>query len=299
MRAIVIVNNTLLTIFLSAFLLACNSGKSQKEDTPIKYIPEKCQRLIASYPDFLKDYVDGRILWKDGSFMAFDDNDSSKSFQDLLSNPDLEDQMSQEYPLDKIIIQENFDPGRFRHEAFFKKMYGSSPEEVEAKLDTVVWQASSDKRLLLFSRVNGAADSLQKVANELDSLGHLQVFLANIGGTYLWRQIAGTDRLSAHSFGICIDINVSRSHYWRWGMAKRDSTWSLSYHNDVPLEIVKIFEKYGFIWGGKWYHYDTMHFEFRPELIRRPSPRYRITAFDQKKVDSIGVSEIDPSLKTH
>ncbi|MDD5211432.1 MAG: M15 family metallopeptidase, partial [Sulfuricurvum sp.] len=25
--------------------------------------------------------------------------------------------------------------------------------------------------------------------------------------------------------------------------------------------------KYGFIWGGRWYHYDTMHFEYRPELL--------------------------------
>jgi hypothetical protein len=28
-----------------------------------------------------------------------------------------------------------------------------------------------------------------------------------------------------------------------------------------------VFEKHGFIWGGKWYHYDTMHFEYRPELL--------------------------------
>ena len=28
-----------------------------------------------------------------------------------------------------------------------------------------------------------------------------------------------------------------------------------------------IFEKYGFVWGGRWYHYDTMHFEYRPELF--------------------------------
>ena len=28
-----------------------------------------------------------------------------------------------------------------------------------------------------------------------------------------------------------------------------------------------IFEKHGFIWGGRWYHYDTMHFEYRPEMI--------------------------------
>ena len=34
-----------------------------------------------------------------------------------------------------------------------------------------------------------------------------------------------------------------------------------------PIHIVEIFEQYGFIWGGKWYHYDTMHFEYRPELL--------------------------------
>jgi peptidoglycan L-alanyl-D-glutamate endopeptidase CwlK len=32
-------------------------------------------------------------------------------------------------------------------------------------------------------------------------------------------------------------------------------------------EIVRIFEKHGFVWGGKWYHYDTMHFEYRPEIV--------------------------------
>jgi peptidoglycan L-alanyl-D-glutamate endopeptidase CwlK len=30
---------------------------------------------------------------------------------------------------------------------------------------------------------------------------------------------------------------------------------------------VTIFENHGFIWGGKWYHFDTMHFEYRPELL--------------------------------
>jgi hypothetical protein len=42
----------------------------------------------------------------------------------------------------------------------------------------------------------------------------------------------------------------------------------LPYRNAIPLEIVRIFEKHGFIWGGAWYHYDTMHFEYRPELLR-------------------------------
>jgi hypothetical protein len=35
----------------------------------------------------------------------------------------------------------------------------------------------------------------------------------------------------------------------------------------MPREIVEIFERHGFIWGGKWYHYGTMHFGYRPELI--------------------------------
>jgi len=35
----------------------------------------------------------------------------------------------------------------------------------------------------------------------------------------------------------------------------------------VPDEIVGIFEKYGFIWGGKWLFYDNMHFEYRPEIL--------------------------------
>jgi len=35
----------------------------------------------------------------------------------------------------------------------------------------------------------------------------------------------------------------------------------------IPWEIILVFEKYGFIWGGKWHHYDTMHFEYRPEFL--------------------------------
>ena len=36
--------------------------------------------------------------------------------------------------------------------------------------------------------------------------------------------------------------------------------------NRIPQEIVDAFEAEGFIWGGRWAHYDTMHFEYRPEL---------------------------------
>jgi hypothetical protein len=67
-----------------------------------------------------------------------------------------------------------------------------------------------------------------------------------------------------HGYGAAIDINVALSDYWLWerGAGPRHQT---------PAEIVAAFERHGFIWGGKWSHYDTMHFEYRPELLEGSS----------------------------
>ncbi|MCL2502584.1 MAG: M15 family metallopeptidase, partial [Bacteroidales bacterium] len=74
-------------------------------------------------------------------------------------------------------------------------------------------------------------------------------------------------QLSAHSFGIAIDINAAHLDYWLQDYGTRDEYTPIVYRNRLPIEIVDIFEQHGFIWGGKWYHYDTMHFEYRPELL--------------------------------
>ena len=112
---------------------------------------------------------------------------------------------------------------------------------------------------------NGVADKLQLVSNELDKIPKYYKYLENPGGTYNWRTIQGTNRQSPHSYGFAIDINIKYSNYWRWDSI--DGSDSIPYVNRIPLEIVEVFEKHGFIWGGKWYHYDTMHFEYRPELF--------------------------------
>jgi hypothetical protein len=61
-----------------------------------------------------------------------------------------------------------------------------------------------------------------------------------------------------HGWGAAIDINPNATSYWMWGHQRRLS---------VAPEVIAIFESHGFIWGGKWAHYDTMHFEYRPELL--------------------------------
>ena len=95
---------------------------------------------------------------------------------------------------------------------------------------------------------------------------HFHRYVDDPAGTFNWRRIKDTERLSLHSFGIAVDINVEYSNYWKWDDPGGERL-HLDYVNRIPLEIVEIFEKHGFIWGGKWYHYDTMHFEYRPELL--------------------------------
>jgi hypothetical protein len=48
---------------------------------------------------------------------------------------------------------------------------------------------------------------------------------------------------------------------------------------------VEIFERHGFIWGGKWFHYDTMHFEYRPEML--PAQKGRAVVKPKRKAPAV------------
>jgi hypothetical protein len=65
-----------------------------------------------------------------------------------------------------------------------------------------------------------------------------------------------------HAYGAAIDLNLGYANYWMW-----EKDRAARYVNRMPPSIVEIFERHGFIWGGKWHHFDTMHFEYRPELL--------------------------------
>ena len=91
-----------------------------------------------------------------------------------------------------------------------------------------------------------------------------------LAGGYNCRAIAGTVRLSAHATASAIDLPVTHADYWRW--TKPNASNRYAYRNSFPPEVVRVFEKHGFIWGGKWYHYDTMHFEYRPEILAASKP---------------------------
>jgi hypothetical protein len=225
-------------------------------------------RLVTAYPDFLVSHDDTAIRWKDGTEMAVDDGKGDKNFDTMLNDPDIEDMFYTPYPVGRAGTPPgvDIDPGRVRYEPFFAKMYGDCKKgEVTKKLVDVAWVPKHGGKKLKITGVNGVAAKLQAVSDDLDKLPDSFVkYLTPSGGTYNCRVIAGTDRASVHGDGIAIDINVGWSDYWR---NHQPVDGKYPYKNRIPWEIVEIFEKHGFIWGGKWYHYDTMHFEYRPELF--------------------------------
>jgi hypothetical protein len=228
-------------------------------------------RLMDAYPGVITgaEYAGGvtTVVMSDGTKLLLDDGVADKSFEARLAKPDLEDMFDCPYPAGEMaaVPAKDMDPGRVRVFDFFAAVYGGAPRAVKANLVTVKWLPSKGGRPVRFNGKNGAAEALARVSGELEALPEaLMRYVVRRGGTYNWRRIAGTARPSAHGFGIAIDINARRSDYWRW--AKRVGGL-LVYKNRVPLEVVTAFERNGFIWGGRWYHFDTMHFEYRPELL--------------------------------
>lgn len=235
---------------------------------------EALARLVAAYPSTLQGVDGNELVFRNGTRMLIDRRRVASTHEDLLAHADLKAMLAQPYGLGQLgrVPDVNEDPGRARATEFFQKIYGDCFKGgVAADLVDVVWLPTKWGKPLKFSKLNGAAARLEAVSRELDTLpSAFDRFLLPPAGTYVCRPIAGTQRASAHGFGIAIDLAVAHSDYWQWAGFKVGD--AVRYRNRVPFEIVEIFERHGFVWGGKWYHFDTMHFEYRPELVPPSRP---------------------------
>lgn len=80
------------------------------------------------------------------------------------------------------------------------------------------------------------------------------VTIGDFGGVYQWRvQRRSVDRLSRHSWGIAIDLDVGDNPFGR--------------EPKVHPDTVRIFTDHGFLWGGYFpiRRRDGMHFEYAGE----------------------------------
>ena len=74
-------------------------------------------------------------------------------------------------------------------------------------------------------------------------------------GCYYPRFIAGSTKLSNHSFGLALDLNTPGNQRGTVG--------------EMDRGVVAIFKEWGFGWGGDWGYTDPMHFE----MVRLVDPR--------------------------
>jgi len=249
---------------LAAFGLALSFSSVGHSET----IGEQLDRLVKAYPQTLAGHDNEFVFWRDGTKMPVGKPGEQKSFDDLLRQASILDQLSLPYPRgDSPPPALNADPGRFRNEAFFKKMYGDCGKgEVEQNLVSIAWLPRTWGKMISVTSINGVADRLKEVSAQIDALDPaIKQAAFPIAGVLSCRPVADTGRMSMHGYAAAIDLNLTYSDYWLWNAKSNNA----SYKNRMPRQIVDIFERHGFIWGGKWYHYDTMHFEYRPELLNQ------------------------------
>ncbi|WP_432406212.1 M15 family metallopeptidase [Wukongibacter sp. M2B1] len=255
--------------------------------------------LLMAYPEDIKDIQkekDGKvyIVMKSGRKILYDDK-RTKGYQEKLANPDLQDMMEQVYPLSNItkLMNKEFDPGRIRVYTLLKEVYGGSNQQVQSNLCNV----KMGYKNYPFNENNKAADRLRSSMKEITSLANnkqnIYSFLFPASGTFNYRYIAGTNRLSPHSFGIAVDLKRDKRDYWKWASRDEGEKRLKSY----PREIVEVFESNGFIWGGKWGHFDILHFEYRPEIIMKS--RYFSNSAASKKQWYKGAPSSDNRVKNY
>jgi hypothetical protein len=245
--------------------IGCAPGAALAQPQPAQ---AALDALVAAYPEALERHDGTHLYWRDGTKMAVDDGVADKPFEQLLRSASILDQFRIPYRRGAPggPPARNEDPGRIRNAAFFRKMYGDCQQgAVERRLVSVSWLPSSWGNGVRVTPVNGIPQRLRAVSDEIEKLpSHIRRAAYPIAGVYNCRKVADTGQPSMHGTAAAIDLNTAFADYWFWQKPKTDP---IAYRNRMPPEIVAAFEKHGFIWGGKWYHYDTMHFEYRPELL--------------------------------
>jgi hypothetical protein len=152
-------------------------------------------------------------------------------------------------------------------------LHAGSRTETEAriiKMEVAGYTVSVHERL---------REPLTRVSEELSALRHSDPqaamylrSLAEING-YNFRYVEGTRSRSYHSYGLAVDLipksYAGKEAYWMWAANRHARWWEIPYQKRwmAPEAVVRCFERHGFIWGGKWLLFDTMHFEYRPELL--------------------------------
>lgn len=133
------------------------------------------------------------------------------------------------------------------------ELFGSTQAEVERHIvDTSFMDKSIRVNKVMVEPLKNVEREIKGVDYSIDSVA-----------AYNWRtNVNDRTELSAHAFGLAIDINPdSNPNSGRpAGSARRDSS---ACQHDIPAGVVNVFKKNGFFWGAEYLTIcDPMHFTY-------------------------------------
>lgn len=248
---------------VAILLFPWRSPAAEAASTTTVPMSERIAILHRSYPDLIYSVTNNTARLMNNRTLVLDDG-RTKSHLDKRRSGDIEDQLSQIYPVGRCYRgrTRDFAAGLIRNEAFLMAAYGKNKYQVELTSETIDWFGTNVR----FSTRHGAASALRRVLAELKKLPPEQLELLKMPKRSLeWVKWPLTERMDVHAFGIAIDLNPAYGNHWHRAGAKTGKL--RRYRNRFTPEIIAAFEKHGFIWGGKWYRFTNNHFEYRPELI--------------------------------
>ena len=174
--------------------------------------------LVRAYPDYLAGYDATELIWRDGTRMPLSGGRPAENLDEMLRHGSILDQIRLPYTAGPTAAAPgpDDDPGQVRNRAFFDKMYGDCWKgEVAPRLMPVVWLPRSWGHTIRVTSVNGVAERLAAVSEELDALPDaVKRYAYPPAGTYNCRAVADTGQPSMHAWGAAIDINTAHSDYW-------------------------------------------------------------------------------------
>lgn len=249
------------------------------------------EALLRAYPDRISDLkhrngdwsilVNGKTFyWSDGRLLPAKDKGLEKEYSPyhFRPNPRSIPPIRRLSPAERVRLEASIRRQEsrrfFRHPAFLTSLWGmENPQIAEQTLQAMVFLGRKIRvHPYIIDELTLVEREIRESASRDDAV---EIWMNNLStvDAYVWRDIAGSANRSLHSFGLAIDLLSDdyggKQVYWRWSRRHYPEWWAIPHENrhSPPTVVIEAFENHGFIWGGKWFFFDQIHFEYRPELL--------------------------------
>jgi hypothetical protein len=272
----------LIPVALFAFILGQNFIFAGENTSPTSFndkLTDKEVREIISIVDNFGDYID-KVEERSGDIAFFINGEwiyyrgGKMIAEKNLKNADRYDSIFYRY---KKGIQTELLPytdyKALISNDFLNQLFGNT----EAKIRKNCRNLTFLRRKTFVNKI--CYKPLQKIQEELFETAKtnktVRDYIDNIKIAYSFqrKKVIYASNYSYHTYGMAIDLEPksfdNKQVYWKWSRVFNKQWYKIPFSErcNPPQEVIDIFEKNGFIWGGKWLHFDTIHFEYRPVIL--------------------------------